>query len=266
MAERPYNTMDLKLLTEAVSNLKTISASEADHLVDVVKSLANIYEYADLPVKIFVPNRTSLPRDDIYKKISIIESALKKNKKISFLYTRYEIKDKTLKQVVSKTRRLISPIRLIYYEGNYYIAGFEERYIKSRKENTINEKMFRIDRVRDLTIGVDERIADMHNEEVRLEDFSKKAFNMFEGQKRRVTIIFIPKVLDTMLERFDPNSEEVEYGIYSDNKHYIVTANVLVSDQFFAWICGFRKQAEIIQPAVVREDMKEFLKDISNKY
>jgi len=49
-------------------------------------------------------------------------------------------------------------------------------------------------------------------------------------------------------------------------KYFIVAATVEISDQFLAWVCGFRKKATIIAPSDVVEDMKNFLSDISDRY
>lgn len=45
-----------------------------------------------------------------------------------------------------------------------------------------------------------------------------------------------------------------------------MTADVEISDQFYSWICGFRKRAKIISPPEVVEDMKKFLEDIATEY
>ena len=44
------------------------------------------------------------------------------------------------------------------------------------------------------------------------------------------------------------------------------SCTVEISDQFLAWVCGFRKKATIIAPSDVVEDMKNFLSDISDRY
>ena len=69
--------------------------------------------------------------------------------------------------------------------------------------------------------------------------------------------------MDTAIERFGTKD-----AIYSadGNSHFIVAATVEISDQFLAWVCGFRKKATIIAPSDVVEDMKNFLSDISDRY
>ena len=51
----------------------------------------------------------------------------------------------------------------------------------------------------------------------------------------------------------------------SDNWHFVVTADIEVSDQFYGWICGLHKNVTILDPPEVVEGFKDFLSDISSK-
>ena len=51
-----------------------------------------------------------------------------------------------------------------------------------------------------------------------------------------------------------------------DKEHFVVTADVEISDQFFAWVCGFRNGATIISPPGIVERMRKFLDDIGTRY
>ncbi|MBQ7971435.1 MAG: WYL domain-containing protein, partial [Clostridia bacterium] len=78
-----------------------------------------------------------------------------------------------------------------------------------------------------------------------------------------VQIRFVNTLLYTVVDRF--GTEGVTYSKSGDS-HFTVTAPVEVSDQFFAWVCGFRKRAKIIGPPRVVEQMKEFVEAIQSKY
>lgn len=62
---------------------------------------------------------------------------------------------------------------------------------------------------------------------------------MFGGKQKRVSIRILNQLLDTAIERFG-TSPDVFYR-QDDEKHFVVTADVEISDQFFAWVCGFRQ-------------------------
>ena len=50
------------------------------------------------------------------------------------------------------------------------------------------------------------------------------------------------------------------------NGHFVVSTDIAISDQFYGWLCGFRKMAQIISPPEVVEDFQTFLDDIYGKY
>ena len=84
-------------------------------------------------------------------------------------------------------------------------------------------------------------------------------------------IIFIEKrirftndMLDTVIDRFGTKSGAT---YLADGKsHFIVSADVEISNPFYSWICGFRKKATIISPPEAVDGMRKFLADIAARY
>lgn len=87
---------------------------------------------------------------------------------------------------------------------------------------------------------------------------------MSGGEQKRVSIRFINPLLDTAVERFG-TSPDVFYR-RDDEKHFVVTADVEISDQFFAWVCGFGKRAKVISPPDIVEKFKDYLLDLVQIY
>lgn len=100
--------------------------------------------------------------------------------------------------------------------------------------------------------------------QIDMESYTRRVFSMFGGNPKRVSIRFIHSLLDTVIERFG-TGHDVFYR-QDDEKHFVVTANVEVSDQFFAWVCGFGRRAKIINPPDVVADMDKFLSKIKEMY
>ena len=48
--------------------------------------------------------------------------------------------------------------------------------------------------------------------------------------------------------------------------HFTVTADVVVSPQFFAWVFGFHTLAQIVGPPDVVEKMREYLAQVAEMY
>jgi hypothetical protein len=86
---------------------------------------------------------------------------------------------------------------------------------------------------------------------------------MFGGEETRVRIRFINPMLDAVIDRFGANG-----GSYfpDDNKHFIFSGKVQISEKFYAWVCSFGKKATIVSPPEVVEGMKAYLNGIMGKY
>ena len=52
----------------------------------------------------------------------------------------------------------------------------------------------------------------------------------------------------------------------SSDDHFTVSAEVVVSPQFFAWVCGFGTAAQIIGPEHVVRKMADHVKGIAAMY
>ena len=97
----------------------------------------------------------------------------------------------------------------------------------------------------------------------RLTKRMRRVFNMFEGERQRVTMEFDSSLLNTVVDRL--GAEDTMY--HSDgNDRFVVNAEVEVSPQFYAWIFGFGDKAKIINPSAVAAGMKEYLAAVNAVY
>ena len=96
-----------------------------------------------------------------------------------------------------------------------------------------------------------------------IKSYTQRVFNMFGGERKRVTIRFELPLLDAVIERFGTSG--VQYQKDGDG-HFTVYTEVEVSKQFFAWLCQFGTQAKIVAPNDVAQSMKEFLAKIASTY
>lgn len=84
-------------------------------------------------------------------------------------------------------------------------------------------------------------------------------------------LMLLNKDMDIDLDEHDIEDRallgyEVEYDAVQHDKHFIVTTQIAISDQFYGWLCGFRKMAVIVSPPDVVTDFQNFLDDIYGKY
>ena len=123
---------------------------------------------------------------------------------------------------------------------------------------------YRIDRMGEVKIIDITREGEDEFAKINMKEFTQRVFGMFRGEKKRVTIRFINPLLDTAIDRFGTGNNVTYSKI--DDTHFTVSADIEISDQFFSWVCGFRKKAKIVYPQDVVEQMERYLSDLTNLY
>lgn len=265
LLSRQFEFDDLRLLAECVHAAKFISASKAKELVSTIAEFCSSYQAEELQREVFLCDRVKTTRKDILLIIGIIQAAMstkengkpKPPQKISFKYLKYTIQDKNTQVERRKgATYIVSPYKLLINEGNYYLLAYDDK-----KQKIIT---YRVDRMKEVKTLDEPREGAEAFAAIDMETYTRRVFSMFGGEQKRVSVRFINPLLDTAIERFGTASD-VFYRP-DDERHFVVTADVEISNQFFAWVCGFGKRAKIIWPSDVVEDMKEFLSGISGMY
>lgn len=265
LLSRQFEFDDLRLLAECVHAAKFISASKAKELVETISGFCSTYQAEELQREVFLCDRVKTTRNNILLTVGIIHAAMATKQdgkphtpqKITFKYLKYTLQDKGTQVERRKGAAYkVSPYRLMINEGNYYLLAFDD---KSQEIRT-----YRVDRMKNVAAINEPREGAKIFSELDVESYTRRVFSMFGGKQKRVSIRFINPLLDTAIERFG-TGPDVFYR-QEDEKHFVVSTDVEVSDQFFAWVCGFRKRATIISPPDVVEDVKRFLEDIAARY
>lgn len=265
LLSRQFEFDDLRLLAECVHAAKFISARQAKDLVDTLGEFCSTYQAEQLQREVFLCDRVKTTQKGTMAIVSKINQAMATRQdgkphtpqKISFKYLKYTLQD-GITQVERRKGATykVSPYKLLINEGNYYLLTFDDKAQDMRT--------YRIDRMKEVKVLPEPQEGAEVFSKVDMETYTRRVFSMFGGERKRVSIRFINPLLDTAVERFG-TSPDVFYR-RDDEKHFVVTADVEISDQFFAWVCGFGKRAKIINPSNVVGDMKKFLLNLSEMY
>jgi len=257
VSERPYKFEHLRMLAECVNAAKFITDNQANAFKSLISEFCSKYEAKELKNEVYVVGRVKTTNKHIMRYISEIHNAITQHKKISFKYLKY-----TLQQGAEQVERkhgetyIVSPYQLIINDGNYYLLSYN-----SQKQDM---RTYRVDRMREVAVVDEPREGSEVFQDIDLRTYTRRVFNMFGGSQTRVRIRFTNDMLDTVVDRFGADGE-VSYFKY-DARHFIVSANIEISDQFYSWICSFRKKATIISPSNVVDGMKKFISDIEARY
>ena len=254
---RPHDFEELRLLAECVRASKFISKSQEEHLLTTIEDLCSESQIEELHNEVYLVGRNKTSNRHIMRSMEKINRAIKAKCKISFKYLKYTLNDRST-QVARRGGKdyIRSPYKLIINDGNYYLLAYD-----SEKESMMT---YRLDRMQGVEIVKQPRDGAAAYDKIDMRTYTQRVFSMFGGEDKFVSIRFTNDLLDTAVERFG-NGEEVFY--HPDGKgHFVVSAHVEISKQFYAWVCGFYNKAKIINPPEVVEGMKEFLHGIADRY
>lgn len=202
---------------------------------------------------VFHPFHVAEQMPDEETTIVALLHAITQDKAIQFRYYDY---------TVTKERRFrkdgacyeISPLCLMWDDENYYMLGYDTEAEKL--------KHYRVDKMTDVSALDRPRDGKDEFKKVDMSQYSKKVFGMFTGDVQTVRLRFENHLAGPVIDRFGRDT----MILASDENHFMVSVNVAVSPQFFAWVFGFGTAVEILAPDNVREDYKRELLALTEKY
>lgn len=252
---RPYEFDELRLLAECVNSARFLSENQARNLRRTISGLCSKEQAKLLNTDSTVVNRTKTVNKAVMASLSAINQAIRHKKQISFKYLSYSF-DNMRTQVERRPGKVsvVNPYKLLIDNGFFYLLTYN-----GKKPIT-----YRIDRMRDVKeLNTSREWEAEFQENVKMENYTRRVFSMFGGRREVVTIRFIDQRLDTVVDQFGIAGVKYEK---IDEKHFTAQAEVEISDMFFAWVCGFGRRAKILEPPQVVEEMRAFVNKVSDMY
>lgn len=123
-------------------------------------------------------------------------------------------------------------------------------------------RTYRVDRMKQVSLLGEPRDGEEAFAALDLQNYTQRVFGMFGGERRHITLRFTNNLLDTVIERF--GTKAAHYTKLDDN-HFTVMTEVELSDQFFAWLCGFSNRVKIMEPEIA-EKFTAYLDKIRSLY
>ena len=265
LMSREFEFEDLRILAQCVYAAKFISATKSKELVKTISRFASVHQAKELRSDVFLCDRVKSMQKGTLNIISTINEAMAKKQdgklhtpqKITFKYLKYTLSDLE-HQTERRQGKLykVSPYKLLINDGNYYLLAFDD--------GSKDMRTYRIDRMKEVDLVNEPREGQKVYESIDMETYTKRVFSMFGGEKQHVGIRFINPLLDTVVDRFGTGR-----GVFyrpEGERHFVLTTEVEISDQFFGWICGFGRKTKIVSPSPVVEQFKAYLEKINSMY
>lgn len=235
VASREFELPELKLLVDSVQSSKFITQKKTLALIKKIESLASVFDAQLLSRQVYVRGRVKSMNESVYYNVDEISGAISKDQMIRFQYYEY---------TVGKERRArrngawyeVSPFALMWDDENYYMLAWDSAAEKL--------KHYRVDKMAAIEPNGRFREGREAFEKIDMSAYSKRVFGMFTGEEETVRIRFANHLAGAVIDRFGRDIMLIRDGEDS----FIVSVEVEVSPQFFAWVFAFGAEAEILSP------------------
>lgn len=253
VGERSFELPELKLLVDSVQSSKFITHTKTGTLIKKIEKLASIHEAQLLQRQVFVANRIKQMNESIYYNVDEIHNGISQNKQIRFKYFMYTVEKKKAYRHDGAFYQ-VSPFALTWDDENYYMVAFDSESKEIRH--------YRVDKMDSIQVTDVNREGLDAYKALDMGVYAKKVFGMFTGTEERVTLRFDNDLVGAVLDRLGLDSMIIP----DDEEHFTVSADVVVSPQFFAWVSGFGSKAKIISPQGVVNQMREHADSVAEMY
>ena len=218
------------------SFFKKIKALLPPESIDFLKKLEDTLHVKQRPHKDY--------KKDLSSVFHILNNAISQNRTIEITYF-------TISRG-KKNKRQVNPYNLYYFDGSIYLIAF----CRVRQEIRI----FAVDRILDCqTTGKSfEKPYDYSSYE-----FMQNSFGVFQGCSTHVKIRFSNQVAEYIKEKIWHVSQSINEN--RDGSIFF-EADVAGTREIKSWVLGWGAQAEVLEPASLREELRTEMNTILARY
>ena len=262
--ERHFDSTDIRLIAECIYSSNYITQENAKRLIKIMKEFLSDYQAESIHTDALITNRVRTLNKTALSNINVIYDAMSNKldgenhvpEKVSFHYLKYSISD--INNQIERRQGAVytvSPFKLIINDSNYYLLAFDDASNSMRT--------YRVDRMKDIKRTGVAREGSEEFSKIDIKSYTQKTFAMYGGNETHVVLKFRNSLLDTVIEKLGRTN--VSYTRADDN-HFNVSADIEVSPQFFGWLCGLGVSVQIVAPASLRKQYKDYLLSIVEKH
>ena len=253
VASREFELPELKLLVDSIQSSRFLTQKKTAALIKKIETLTSVYEAQLLQRQVFVTGRVKTMNESIYYNVDAIHSGITENRQIRFRYFEYTVEKKR------RYRRngdwyCVSPFAMTWDNQNYYLIAYDADagFIKH----------FRVDKMTDIETVGRERNGLAEYRALDMSGYTEKVFGMFAGKEVRVRMRFTEHLAGAVLDRLGQDAMLIP----EEDGQFTVSADVVPSPQFFAWITGFGPEARILGPEHIVKQMRGFIDSVAALY
>ena len=243
-----FEDAEMKILIDAVSSSKFITERKSEQLINKLLTLVPPHTAMKLRRHIYASDRVKTDNERGYYIVDAINDAIDARRKISFLYTNYDMEKK---RFVANDGQpyTVSPYTLIWDGDYYYLRGYcDERGAM---------RTFRLDRLLQAPkLLMDAAVPKPDNYSIA--DFSKSVFRMYNtDEPTEVTLLCKASMMKILIDNFGLDVDTIPV----DEEHFEARVSVCTSPTFYRWVFGFGGAIQIAGPKQIQKDYIEMLEN-----
>lgn len=247
LASREFEIPELKLLVDAVSSSRFISAARSEQLIEKLSSMTSVHEKSQISPRIYTADRIKANNPHLYYVVDMLIQAVQNKKKVRFQYSEFDAdKHKVLRN--DGEIYINSPYGCLWSDDFYYLIGYSEK-----REKVVT---FRVDRIVDLEIMEESIVPEPDG--FNMADYAQIVIEMFDGEPQEVELLCDNELMKSVIDKFGENikSERV------NEEQFKVTVNVSISKTFYAWCFRFAGQMKILSPEQVQKEYMDMARKV----
>lgn len=255
LMQRELEDEELRWLIDAVLFSKTLSASNANRLIEKLKGFGNKYFE---PKVSHVYTTSEIPRTNnkqVMINVSAINDAIDQKKKISFKYNNYGMDFKLHER---EREYIANPYQMIAANGFYYLLlnsdGYDDvsyyRIDKMTKVKILeNQPVKPMKQVKGLENGLD------------LPKHMAEHVYMFCGDSDHIKLRCPKWMADSLVDWFGKDIRIVEYT----DEEMVVSVKCNHNAMFY-WALQYGPSVEVLEPSSLREEIAKAVRKMNDKY
>lgn len=255
LGSRLLETAELKILMDAVQQAHFLTKKKSLELLDKLLCLTSSSIAIELRKQISVSSRTKHDNESIYYNVDKINTAIVKNKQLTFKYFQYD----------ENGDRILSKNGYIYRASPYFTTWYYENYYMiCRTKEHKNFAHYRIEKMTDLKI-IDEirhPLAELSPGGFDLAAYLNKSVSMFTGSPERVRLRIDNSLASQVFDKFGMDISLIPAG---DGKSFLNTEAV-IDKGLLSWIVSYGNQIEVISPDSLRIQISNHCREILKLY
>ena len=237
VVERDFDTVELKILIDAVAASQFINAERSKHIIDRLASLASLYDRKGLmcETESLISIKSAVGRnmyvaDDLYR-------AIVAKQKVQYRMADYSVPDMEMVPHRNGHIYTVSPYAMIWSNDRYYLVAHEEE-----RDAILTP---RVDHIQDIKM-LDEPIKPAPSN-FDIGYYYSMTYKMYTGPEHQITLICDNSLIGKMIDRFGKGFECIPIS----GQAFKATVKASIGPTFFGWLFQYAGKMTLAGPPEV---------------